>query len=286
MGAASVVELRLADLGVRALGSVDAWMTSFAAYLVHELEVDPARAAELGASPVPWGVKLTAMVERHLFPRAAGHLVLAIDSADAAWGLPFQEEVFQLLRSWCELGAARAPWDRFRLLLALSSTPALLKKGPAKSPWNLAPSVHLADLSREQVKDLAALDGRACTEEEVALLMRRVGGHPELVRVVVQRWSTAGQAIERVIEDEEAGRGALGEHLLELGERLREREELVEAMCAILDDPRAPVDDAVFDRLRRAGVAEVSAEGIRVRFPLYETYLRRKWRAAVARRGR
>lgn len=86
----------------------------------------------------------------------------------------------------------------------------------------------------------------------------------------------------------EAGRGALSDHLLELGKRLMQRQEFVEALCAILDDPSTHVDHAVFDRLRGAGVAQASVDGHRIwiRFPLYEAYLRRRWRPAVARGGR
>ncbi|WP_437672842.1 AAA-like domain-containing protein [Sorangium sp. So ce131] len=277
-GPARVVEINLGHLGTHALETVDAWMTSFAACLVHELGSDMTLAEGLATSPVPWLVKLTRMVERHLFPDAPEHLVLAIDDADAAWGLPIQDDVFRLLRAWCELGGRKEPWSRFRLLLSLSSSPALLKDGPAESPWNIAPSIHLSDLHGEQLRELLRLHNVACTRDELRLLEQRVGGHPELVRLVVKRWRTSGEDLERVIAEEEDGGGALAEHLFAMGERLRQDPALVEGVCAILDDTRANVDPRVADRLMRAGVAEHHEGGYRIRFPLYERYLRRRWR--------
>lgn len=282
IGQAAVVELNLRDLGDSVRASVDDWMTSFAAYLAHARGGDTEKAANLRNHRLPWGVKLTDMVQRDLFPRSGELLVLAIDNADAAWGLPFQNDVFQILRSWCEMGSEqRSPWDRLRLLLAVSTTPALLKDGPTISPWNLAPPIELEDLSAEQVEAIALAQNGRCSAEEVRLLTGRIGGHPWLVSVVVKRWHTVGGSLERVIEAEEAGTGKLAEHLSALGRRLREDAKLVEAVCSILDDPRRHLDVHVFDRLRQAGVVQASVEGNRIRFPLYETYLRNRWRPSV-----
>jgi hypothetical protein len=122
--------------------------------------------------------------------------------------------------------------------------------------------------------------------------MARVGGHPWLLRVVVQRWKalkTAGapevseERLEDVIAEEEAGLGKLAGHLLELGERLRQDAALVDAVCRVLDDPKAAVlSPHLFERLRRAGVVQAAkGGGYRVRFPLYDAYLRGRWRPSL-----
>jgi hypothetical protein len=53
---------------------------------------------------------------------------------------------------------------------------------------------------------------------------------------------------------------------------------LREALEAILDNSRVPLDEDCYQRLCRAGLVSPTVNGeCRIRYRLYETYLRRRW---------
>lgn len=269
---ASVFVVDLEQAGKTSKASFDAWMRSFAKLLIHELRGPDVLLDALYADVSPWTAKLTDVLERDLLPRTHGNVVLSLENADAVWGITgIQEELFGMLRVWCEKSSA--PWDRFRLALAVSTIPSLHKDGPQESPWNLAPPIYLTDFTLHQTRALASHVGPVLSDGEAERLLSRVGGHPFLLEAILGR--AEGMSIDAAIDEAERGDGPLGGHLRSLCKDLRRDTALAEACCAILASPSSALDDDVLDRLLRAGIVAVPARRTyRIRFPLYETYLR------------
>jgi hypothetical protein len=61
--------------------------------------------------------------------------------------------------------------------------------------------------------------------------------------------------------------------------RLEKEPKLATAVRNILEDPSTRLDADSFQRLRRAGLVVQKTDGLyRIRYRLYEQYLRRQWR--------
>lgn len=229
--------------------------------------------------PVPWPARLTTLMEKRILPKAGSRLLLAIEQADAAWEMSYQSDFYGMLRAWCGQ-SEREPWSKLRLVLAISTTPALLFDSPEArhSPWNLLAPIELRDFRPYQVEALARLYGLDVPREVVDRLQRLVGGHPFLLRMVMHGAQGRGVSLAALLDDPEALDAVFAQHLASLRERLEAAQADASVVRRVLADPQSPVDEATYQRLRRMGlVARTPDGGTRVRFPLYEAYLRRAW---------
>jgi DNA-binding winged helix-turn-helix (wHTH) protein len=219
------------------------------------------------------------LVERQVLPANDGPLVVAVDRADAVWGRPFQDEFFGLLRAWAENGAENERWSRLRLMLAISTTPALLIADPSQSPFNLTDPIRLQDLDEPQVRWLSARHGLAWGDREIGRLRALVGGHPYLLRLVMYAARSNGGNLGRVLED--GGRGdasarVFHDYLAHCRGRLARKEGLAAAFARIAaggpaPDGAAAVADAIHvQRLVSAGLVVRDDAGVPLlRYPLY-----------------
>jgi AAA-like domain/SIR2-like domain len=240
--------------------------------------------AECIGMPVPWPTRLTMLMEKRILPKAGTRLLLAMEQADAAWEMTYQNDFYGMLRAWCGQ-SEHEPWSKLRLVLAISTTPALLFDGPdaRHSPWNLLAPIELRDFRPYQVEALARLYGLDVPREVTDRLQPLVGGHPFLLRMVMHGAQGRGVTLSALLDDPAALDAIFSQHLASLRERLEASMPQSAAVRRILADPQSPVDEATYQRLRRMGlVARMPDGGTRVRFPLYEAYLRRAWNVPVA----
>jgi hypothetical protein len=254
----------------------DGLLQSLAAYLVDRLSGDEAWLAKIESKRrLGWPVKLSTLLEDHLLPASPRRLVLAVDAADAVWGLPFQSAFFGMLRSFCE--RIQEPWPRLRLILLLSSTPSLTFKDSPLT--NLAQTIELGDFTPEQAAEMARLRGLAWDRDSIERLLRPlVGGHPFLLRVLMEHAQHTGVSLEALTRDRDRVEDLFAEHLAEIGGLLDRDANLREALQLLLaDEKRRPAEDVLL-RLRRAGLVDrAPGGGHRIRYGLYDTYLRRRW---------
>lgn len=235
---------------------------------------------ECESQPLPWPSRLTNLMTRRILPRAGSRLILALEQADAAWGTPFQSDFYGMLRAWCGQSDHEL-WSKLRLILTISTTPALLFDGPERrhSPWNLLAPIELRDFRPYQMETMARLYGLDSSREVIDLkLQPLVGGHPFLLRTVMHGALSRGRSLSALLDDHAAIEELFGPLLVKLVQWLSAEPALENAIRQILADPRSAVDDTAFQRLRRAGVvARTPDGGCRIRVPLYDSHLRRQW---------
>ncbi|MFT3770760.1 MAG: AAA-like domain-containing protein [Minicystis sp.] len=258
--------------------ALDGLLANLAAYLVDRLCDDEAPLAEVESKKrLTWPLKLERLLGDHLLPAAPERLVLAIDAADAVWGQPFQAAFYRMLRMFCE--RTQDPWPRLRLVLLLASTPSLVFHDSPLT--NLAASIELGDFGPEQVVEMARqhrLDwARDAVERHVRPLF---GGHPYLLHLLMDHARRSGASIEQLTADRDALLDLFAEPLAELGRLIDQDARLRDGVLRLLADDRSRLDEDLLLRLRRAGLVERTPEGgYRIRYGLYDAYLRRRWQA-------
>lgn len=272
-GPTRVVLLSLDLFDADALASLDRFLRALAHHLAAALDLDAAiveRTWERSGNPQ---ANLSWLLERVVLPplqERGETLALCLDRADALRGVKFQDDVFGLLRAFAESGA-EPPWDRLRLLLAVSTTPALLVQNPRQSPFNLTEPIRLGDLDDAQLRQLAALHQITPSEEELAALRALVGGHPSLCRVALYAARTSGRRLGALLA-ESAGQGVFAEHLEQRRARLARHPPLLTALGAVAQDPSFPLSAALAQPLLSAGylLAQPAQPGCyALRYPLY-----------------
>jgi hypothetical protein len=191
-------------------------------------------------------------------------VLLAIDRADAIWGSELADELFGLVRAWAENAAEPGSWSSLRLILAVSTTPALLIRNPSQSPFNLTQPIRLGDLDREQVRELARLHRVSLSEADIDRLMELVGGHPDLVRLALYAMAT-GTRLEQVLD----GRGVFDEVFAQWVSRFARQPELAAAFATVARGESAPIEPMVEQRLISAGLIVKGDRGRQLRCRLY-----------------
>jgi hypothetical protein len=206
-----------------------------------------------------------------------GRLFLALENADAVWRAGLGNQFFPLLKAWSEGSKDKAsPWTRLRLILSVSTAPALLV--PDTSPLNVSEPIHLEDLSREQVAQLASLYGLRLEAGELDELMRLIGGHTYLVSLVMSRVALLGHRLDRVLQEV---LNNCGDYCRSL-QLVTNEPKLRAALCDLLHDPKAAADPVQAQRLKDAGLMVRSHGGIVPRFGLYHSYFRHLCKMAPA----
>ena len=173
-----------------------------------------------------------------------------------------------MLRSWASL--RREPWSALRVLLTISTDPALLVPDARLSPFNLAPPVRLGGLPRDSLDALAV--GAVVRRDELDALHRLTDGHAELVRRALYAISTGAHTAAEVLAVEDLRAEPFGSFLRHRLEALEHHPELARAVAALLFEAREPAFDAT-TRLLAAGVLKRSGGRLIPSSPLLERYL-------------
>lgn len=129
-------------------------------------------------------------LEDHVLAAVDRPLLLALDAADTILREGYRDDFFSLLRSWSE--RRDDPWRRLRILVAISTRPAHLIDDFHRSLFNIAETIELGDLARDEVAELAAKYGLPWGPAELGALYAKVGGNPYLARVAM--YAAAGGA--------------------------------------------------------------------------------------------
>lgn len=211
---------------------------------------------------------LTDCVEHLILRASERETLIAFDVEDdpPVWAAWWQ---FQgVLREW-HRRAAKAPWDRLRMLVAMSTTPGEWD-GTPRSAFKV-PTIELEDFSREEVRELAWRHGIAWTPQEIGAVMGVAGGHPYLVRLVLYELAARGQVLDDVLRRARQGiDGLFGEHLAKLRRWLDARPAAREEFRIVCEKTGHRVQPReVFLQLRAGGLVVADDGGDRPRLPLY-----------------
>ena len=250
-----VVNCRLLNLS-----SLDLLVQSLSEQISNVYDVPPLSVECVSRRPGSEMGKLTWMMDHYVLPEVKSGLVLALDDVDLISGSTFQDDFFALLRSWAE--NSKEPWPRLRLVLAVSTTPALLITDPNRSPFNLTSPILLDELSVAQVEELARRYGVTWSAADIERVMALVGGHPYLIRLLMHGAALHKTPLPALLDPSSGAGWILAK---EVG-RIRAwfgRSDLLDVTARIARDPGCALGDDELDRLTHAGVVVEPAPGIR-----------------------
>lgn len=259
--------------------STDGFLRDLAGQLVDRVDGDAAAVGRTWAQVINPRIALTRLLERDVLPRVPGALLLLFEVADDPQIWSRWSEFVGVLRQWHQF-ARRAPWNRLRLLVAMSTTPGEWAGETHRSAFNV-PVVELDELGPEEVRELAWRHGLAWDPTEHRQVGELIGRadrphprplHPHLARLVMWETSARSRPVSAVLGDAAAGRGEFGAHLARMRAWLSRRPE---ARAAFLDVcqgalPRSARRDAML-MLRAAGLVVDGVDRPSVRLGLYRS---------------
>ena len=223
-------------------------------------DVPPQSLAAVSSRPGGEMGKLTRLMDNCVLEEVKTGLVLVLDDVDDVSGSPFQDDFFALLRSWAE--NPEEPWPRLRLMLAVSTTPALLINDPNRSPFNLTSPILLGELSVAQVEELARRYGVGWSASDIERVMALVGGHPYRIRLLMHASALHKTPLSSLLDP---GHGAGWILANEVG-RIRAwfgKTNLLDVTARIARDPGCALDADEMHRLSHAGVVVEETPGLR-----------------------
>jgi hypothetical protein len=217
-------------------------------------------------------------LRREVLDKLVTRLVWGMDEVDRLFPCAFSGEVFGLFRSWHNKRALEptGPWSKLTLAIAYATEAHLFITDLVQSPFNVGTRLTLGDFSAEQVSELNARYGSPLkTPEEVARLVRLVGGQPFLVRRGLHELATQAITLDAFEAHSGQDEGIFGDHLRRILVALAKDPALAEVVRGILKGEGCPNTES-FYRLRSSGVMlGDSPSSVRPRCDLYARYLKR-----------
>jgi AAA-like domain len=122
---------------------------------------------------------LTDFMERAVLAGRDKPVLMCLDEVDNVFNYSYRDSFFGLLRGWHNRRATHSAWNRFNLLIAHSTEPALFIQDLHQSPFNVGTPLRLGDFDRDDILWLNKRHGCPLKgAEDVERLIRLVGGHP------------------------------------------------------------------------------------------------------------
>jgi hypothetical protein len=160
---------------------------------------------------------LTDFIERAVLLGRDKPVLVSFDEVDNVFKYSYRDSFFGLLRGWHNRRALHPVWNRFNLLIAHSTEPALFIRDLNQSPFNIGVLLRLGDFDRNEILWLNQRHGYPLkSAEDVERLIRLVGGHPYLVRQAFFSLSASGASVARLEQTAADDKGPFGDHLSRL----------------------------------------------------------------------
>jgi hypothetical protein len=272
---AKVISLDFQGFGHEQLASADLFLHELAKLICHELRLDDAELDKLWQGSLGAPNKMTFFLEDYVLPRFEEPLILAMDEADyLLLHTAFYQDFFGLVRSWHNR-RTREVWEKFNLVLVISTEPYLLIDDVSQSPFNVGLKLELADFSEAQVRDLNRRHGSPLAEPHLAQLMTLLNGQPYLTRKALYTMVMERVTWPDLLQMAAAERSPFGDHLRRHQWGLRDKPQLRGALAQIIRSNRCSDELALF-RLLRAGLIKGSGDVYTCRCDLYRLYFKDK----------
>jgi hypothetical protein len=214
-------------------------------------------------------------IERAVLADAKRPVLVSLDEVDNVFKYSYRDSFFGMLRGWHNRRATHPVWNRFNLVIAHSTEPALFIRDVNQSPFNVGTILRLRDFERDEIKWLNARHGSPVAgAEALERLVRLVGGHPYLVRQALYALAADGTSIAQLEQVSADDKGPFGDHLRRHLWALRDNDRLRKALKQVLGCHGCEDEDD-FQRLRAGGLIEgESRQTARPRCELYAAYFR------------
>ena len=197
---------------------------------------------------------------------APAPLCLSIDRADE---LPeaVRTGLYKQLRAFIDLGAHDEIWARLQLVLCISTTPDQLQRDPTASPFNSAQMLLLDEFDDAQMQDLLERYRLRWSPAERQAVRERVGGHPYLLRLLMDESVDNGTPVAELLDKELP---PLEDYLARLDQRLPA--DLRAVLRRVVAEPIWQPPQADYWRLHRMGLLgrEPKTRQVRLRGSLYQ----------------
>jgi hypothetical protein len=221
-------------------------------------------------------VSCTRFIQRHLLESLQRPCVIAIDEVDQLFDYPeTASEFFPLLRIWHEEASHCDLWQKLRLVVAYASErhPSFLSQFPLS---NIGITLHLGDLTSEQLQDLASrhgLDNFLYQAKGLEYLQSLIGGHPYLACLLFYSLCQDLTNWDRLLQDPLLPNGVFGAHLQEYLATLQREPNLSQAFRMVVTTATPVQLDAVTtDRLQSLGLVKQESTGVKPYCELYRLY--------------
>jgi predicted MPP superfamily phosphohydrolase len=221
--------------------------------------------------------RLNWLLEEDIFPRLQAGLSLVLLSANLLLHSPLGAEVFGMLRHWADCtqqslhlaGEGSPSWLSLRLVTVISTMESPQEVIHGSQFLNHAERIDVDDFSRDEllrlIRSYEKLPG---AEVATDALLQVVGGQPNLLRRILDDASRIG-----VLQlDREYLQRVCLHHLESVRQWIRRSPELDDAVQRLLRGGQlTPMER---QRLLSSGLSRNTPSGLKLRYPLYEDYLR------------
>lgn len=225
-----------------------------------------------------FGSKISCKIyfEQYLLAKTVQPLVLALDDVDRLFQYPdLADDFFGLLRAWHEESKNRDIWKKLRLIV-VHSTEVYIPLNVHHSPFNVGLGIELAELTNDQVQNLARQYELDCSREQIEQLMTLVGGHPYLVRLALYYlWDQDVELESFLAIDPISITRIYGEHLQRQLLNLQKDSALLEAFAKVVKSQNPIELDLVQAfKLQSMGLVHLKGNQTRPSCQLYAEYFR------------
>jgi len=127
-------------------------------------------------------------------------LVFVIDEADRLFEYQdVSNEFFGLIRAWSEKAKSNLLWERLKIVLSHSTEPLLGVTDLNQSPFhNVGLEVKLKPFNKDEIKELSIRHGIELAEDE---LLKLIGGHPYLSRLIMFTMVNEQQSFDSILKN-------------------------------------------------------------------------------------
>lgn len=257
------------------LTSLDIFLYELAMSICDELDLneDVVEQAWQGARSA--SKKIVRFMEKQVLLTSANPMVLAMDEADSLLQTNFYKDFFGLLRSWHNRRAAHEMWEKFNMVLVISTEPYLLIDDINQSPFNVGLQLNPTDFNEAQVRKLNQRYGSPMTEGDLPQLLALLHGQPFLTRQAFYTMVTEGLTWTDLSHVALSDQGPFGDHLQYQYQIIRHKPALKKALLEIIKTNRCSDETALF-RLLQAGLVQGSGDVYTCRCDLYKLYFKNK----------
>ncbi|MGQ0594943.1 MAG: AAA-like domain-containing protein [Gammaproteobacteria bacterium] len=219
---------------------------------------------------------LTDFIEDAILAGAIPSIVLLLDETDRVFGFDYRDDFFATLRFWHNRRATHPLWQRFNLVLAHSTEPALWIQDINQSPFNVGVKLRLRDFTVKEVDHLnTRYQSPLRTDGEIARLHVLVGGQPYLTRQGLYWMASQKASFAEFVKTAIDIAGPFGDHLRRLIWLVQQEPGLKQAAAQVLRDGRCD-SETYFQRLSSAGIViGPSRDEAGLRCFLYERHFAR-----------
>ncbi|MEQ8386962.1 MAG: AAA-like domain-containing protein [Coleofasciculus sp. A1-SPW-01] len=227
-----------------------------------------------------WDVDLSsndncsAYFQDYLLEQIDRPLVLGLDTVDRLFThLPIAQDFFGMLRAWHEDSKIIDNWQKLRLIVS-HSTEAYIPLDINHSPFNVGRTISLSEFTAEQVTELAQQHKQVLSQQDVTLLINRVGGHPGLIKKALVELQPLGtMTLTQLLNEAATESGIYGSYLRNIWRELQDNPALIPALKKVVDTNNdVELASKLAYQLESLGLVHLTRNKVTIRCELYRDY--------------